>query len=85
MNKEGETITYEATSLNKDKYVEHDNPLKRAPNWIVAKTRKKYGTLAGEITYFKTMQEFKDDNIANRYCDRLFSTLTLMTTPTSKN
>lgn len=40
VNKEGETITYEATSLNKDKYVEHDNPLKRAPNWIVAKLAK---------------------------------------------
>ncbi len=72
-NEKGETIEYEATSLKASKYDDElDDSLTRAPNWIVEKSRTKYGTLAGEISYFKTMQDFKDDNIANRYCDRLF-------------
>lgn len=70
--KDGETIEYEATSLKADKYNEGDDPLVRAPNWIVEKSRAKYGTLAGEISYFKTLEDFKADNIKNRYCDRLF-------------
>lgn len=71
-NEAGETITYEATSLKASKYDEHDDSLTRAPNWIVEKTRKKYGTLAGEITYFKTLQDYKGDDITRRFCDRLF-------------
>ena len=70
--KDGETIEYEATSLKADKYDETDDSLTRAPNWIVEKSHLKYGTLAGEISYFKTLQDFKADNIKNRYCDRLF-------------
>ena len=70
--KDGKRIEYEATSLKASKYDDNDNSMKRAPNWLIEKTRKKYGTLAGEITYFKSLQDFKDGNIANRYCDRLF-------------
>jgi len=68
-----ERIEYEATSLKASKYnVELDDSLTRAPNWIVEKTRAKGGTLAGEITYFKTLADFTDGAISKRYCDRLF-------------
>lgn len=70
--KDGKRIEYEATSLKASKYKEGDDPLVRAPNWIVEKSRLKYGTLAGEISYFKTMQDFKDGKIEKRFCDRLF-------------
>lgn len=70
--KDGERIEYDATSLKAEKYGDVDDSLKRAPAWIQKKTRKKYGTLAGEITYFKTFEDFKKGAIANRYCDRLF-------------
>lgn len=69
--KDGKRIEYEATSLKADKYDEDDSPT-RAPKWIFEKSRLKYGTLAGEISYFKTMQDFKDASIKLRYCDRLF-------------
>lgn len=69
--KDGKRIEYEATSLKADKYDEDDSPT-RAPQWIFEKSRLKYGTLAGEISYFKTMQDFKDASIKLRYCDRLF-------------
>jgi len=69
--KDGKRIEYEATSLKADKYDEDDSPT-RAPQWLFEKSRLKYGTLAGEISYFKTMQDFKDGDIAKRYCDRLF-------------
>lgn len=69
--KDGKRIEYDATSLKADKYVE-DNSLTRAPNWLFEKSKTKYGTLAGEITYFKTLQDFKDGAISLRYCDRLF-------------
>lgn len=69
--KDGKRIEYEATSLKASKYVE-DDPLVKAPRWLLDKSATKYGTLAGEISYFKTMQDFKDGDIAKRYCDRLF-------------
>ena len=70
--KDGERIEYEATSLKASKYNDVDDSLTRAPQWLLNKTRKKYGTLAGEITYYKTFEDFKEDDIAKRYCDRLF-------------
>lgn len=70
--KDGERIDYEATSLKASKYGEHDDSIERAPVWIQKKTRKPYGTLAGEITYYKTLDQFKRGRIKNRYCDRLF-------------
>ena len=71
--KDGKRIEYEATSLNASKYKEAADPLMRAPAWLLKKSRAKYGTLAGEITYFKTLADFIDGNINNRYCDRLFN------------
>lgn len=71
--KDGERIEYEATSLKASKYdVELDDSLTRAPRWILNKTREKYGTLAGEISYFKTLADFRNGAISKRYCDRLF-------------
>lgn len=70
--KDGKRIEYEATSLKASKYDELDDSLKRAPNWILKKTREQYGTLAGEISYFKSFEDFKDGDILKRYCDRLF-------------
>ena len=72
VNDEGETIKYEATSLNADKYGDTDDSMTRAPNWIVDKCRAKYGTLAGEITHYNNIEDFKRGKIADRYCDRLF-------------
>ena len=71
-NEDGELIEYEATSLKASKYDELDDSLTRAPEWIFKKTRAKYGTLAGEITYYKELAEFKNGDIALRFCDRLF-------------
>lgn len=82
--KDGELIKYDATSLKATKYNDNDDPIEKAPKWIIDKTRLKYGTLAGEITYFKTMQDFKDGNIANRYCDRLFFDLDVDDNPAVK-
>lgn len=70
--KDGKRIEYEATSLKADKYDEHDDSLTRAPQWLLDKSATKYGTLAGEITYFKSLEDFKDASIKLRYCDRLF-------------
>ena len=82
--KDGERIEYNATSLKAAKYNDKDDPLIRAPNWIIEKSRAKYGTLAGEITYFKTMQDFMKGDIANRYCDRLFFDLDVDDNPAVK-
>ena len=71
VNKEGQTITYDATSLNAKKY-EFNNANKKAPNWLIQKGRANYGTLAGEITYYKTLEDFKKGKIKARFCDRLF-------------
>ena len=70
--KDGKRIEYDATSLKASKYGEKDDSLTRAPKWLMKNSRRKYGTLAGEITYFKTLAEYKEDNIIKRYCDRLF-------------
>lgn len=70
--KDGKRIDYEATSLKASKYTDNDDSLKRAPNWLIEKGLKSYGTLAGEISYFKTFEDFKDGDIAKRVCDRLF-------------
>lgn len=70
--KDGKLIEYEATSLKASKYGDVDDSLERAPNWLINKGRKRYGTLAGEITYFKTFKDYKGDDITKRMCDRLF-------------
>ena len=70
--KDGERIEYDATSLKAEKYGNKDDSQKRAPDWLIKRHRKRYGTLAGEITYYKSFDAFKDGKIKNRYCDRLF-------------
>ena len=70
--KDGKEITYNAMSLTSFKYGEHDNSNKKAPNFLLKNSRLKYGTLAGEITYFKTLEDFKQGHIEKRFCDRLF-------------
>lgn len=70
--KEGKRIEYEATSLHAYKYKGKDDSLKRAPNWIIQKTIRNDGTLAGEITYYKTLEDFLEGKLETRFCDRLF-------------
>ena len=72
VNAEGKTIEYNAESLTAKKYGDYDNSNDKAPEWLFKRRQKKYGTLAGEITYYKTLTEFKNGQIAHRYCDRLF-------------
>ena len=69
--KDGKRIEYEATSLKASKYVEDDS-LTKAPQWLLDKSATKYGTLAGEISYYKTLEDFKNGSLENRFCDRLF-------------
>lgn len=75
--KDGKVITYNAKSLTAYKYNKHDNSSIKAPNWLFANSREKYGLLAGEITYYKTLEDFKQGSINKRYCDRLFLDLDL--------
>lgn len=70
--KDGKEITYNAKSLTAFKYNEFDTSDKKAPNFLLKNSRLKYGTLAGEITYYKTLDDFKEGLIEKRFCDRLF-------------
>lgn len=72
VNSEGKTIKYYANSLNARKYSEKDTSINKASNWITQKSKAKHGTLAGEITYYKTLEDFKEGAIEKRFCDRLF-------------
>ena len=70
--KDGERIEYQAKSLTAFKYGKHDNSQKKAVNFLMANSRSKYGLLAGEITYYKTLEDFKQGKLEKRFCDRLF-------------
>lgn len=49
----------------------HSRP--KALNFLTnANHNGKYGLLGGEITYFKSFDEYVEGDIANRWCDRLF-------------
>ena len=73
INKENELITFKARSLTAYKYGDSDDSLKRAPAFLMREARSKdYGTLAGEITYYKTLEDFKEGKLNTRYFDRLF-------------
>ena len=72
VNSEGKTIEYYANSLNARKYGEKDTSINKASNWLTQKSKAKHGTLAGEITYYKTLEDFKEGAIEKRFCDRLF-------------
>ena len=72
VNSEGKTIKYYANSLNARKYGEKDTSINKAANWLTQKSKAKHGTLAGDITYYKTLEDFKEGAIEKRFCDRLF-------------
>lgn len=75
--KDGERIEYQAKSLTAFKYGEHDTSEKKAVNFLLSNSRLKYGLLAGEITYYKTLEDFKQGKLEKRYCDRIFLDLDL--------
>lgn len=59
--------------LTAKKYNKKDNSKSRALNFLtLEKHNGKLGLLGGEITYFKSLEDYKEGNIAKRYCDRLF-------------
>ena len=70
--KDGKEITYNAKNLTAYKYKEHDTSDKKAPNFLMTNSRAKHGLLGGEITYYKTLEDFKEGKIEKRFCDRLF-------------
>lgn len=72
VNKEGKTITYRGKNINKIEYIEKDNKQRIAPNSLITHGRFKDGTLAGEITYYKNIEDFKEGKLNKRFCDRLF-------------
>lgn len=70
--KDGKQISYDAKSLTSKKYGEFDTSQKKAPNFLIQHSRMKYGLLAGEITYYKSLEDFKQGKLEKRFCDRLF-------------
>ena len=62
----------QAVNLTSKKYGVHDTSDKKAVNFLLNHTRSRYGLLAGEITYYKTLDDFKEGAIEKRFCDRLF-------------
>lgn len=54
---------------NKYNYIDDKDTL----NFILSNRRQtKEGLLAGEITYYKSLENYKKGTLNNRYCDRLF-------------
>ena len=70
--KDGKEIPYNAKSLTAYKYGEFDTSQKKALNFLTTNSRAKYGLLGGEITYYKTLDDFKEGKLEKRFCDRLF-------------
>ena len=59
--------------LTAKKYNKKDNSKSRALNFLtLEKHNGKLGLLGGEITYFKSLEDYKEGDIVKRYCDRLF-------------
>lgn len=79
--KDGKEITYNAKSLTAFKYGKRDTSKNKAPNWLILNSRLNVGTLAGEITYYKTLEDFKQGSINKRFCDRLFFDLDVNDSP----
>ncbi len=67
----GESYNIYALSIDAHHY-EEDNSLKRGPRFLARKSKRGTGTLAAEISYFHSLEEFKEDDISKRYYDRLF-------------
>ena len=72
VNSEGKTITYYGKSINKIENIEKGKTQRIAPNSLLRHRRLNVGTLAGEITYYKNLEDFKQGKIEARFCDRLF-------------
>ena len=72
VNPEGKTITYHGKNINKIKYIETGKKQRIAPNSLGSHRRLNVGTLAGEITYYKNLEDFKEGKLETRFCDRLF-------------
>ena len=54
---------------NKDNYVNDKDTL----HFILSNHKKTVnGLLAGEITYYKSLEDYKKGTLNNRFCDRLF-------------
>ena len=70
--KDGKQIEWHAKNLNAFKYGEFDTSKKKALSFLTMNSRAKYGTLAGEITYYKSLEDFKKGKLNKRFCDRLF-------------
>jgi len=70
--KDGKRIEYNTKSLTAFKYGKHDTSKKKAILFLIRNSRTPYGTLAGEITYYKTLEDFKEGRLDKRFCDRLF-------------
>lgn len=70
--KNKERIEYTTKSLTAFKYGKKDISLKKAPSFLLENAKRKYGTLAGEISYYKSLDDFKQGKIEKRFCDRLF-------------
>lgn len=70
--KDGERIEYQAKSLTAYKYNDNDTSGTKALKFLMGNSRSKYGLLAGEITYYKTLEDFKQGKLDKRFCDRLF-------------
>ena len=59
--------------LTAKKYKGNRNPNLRALQFLTTPNHNgRLGLLGGEITYFKSMEDYKEGDIAKRYCDRLF-------------
>lgn len=49
------------------------NPKRKALSFLTKYNHDgEHGLLGGEITYFKTLEDYKEGDINKRYCDRLF-------------
>ena len=72
VNSEGKTITYHGKNINKIENIEKGLTQRIAPNSLVRHRRLNVGTLAGEITYYKNLEDFKEGKLEKRFCDRLF-------------
>ncbi len=61
-----------ALNLSSYNYNKRDISCKLAPSFLIRNAYNNDGLLGGEITYYKSLQDFKGGKIETRFCDRLF-------------
>ena len=61
-----------AMNLSSYNYHKKDISRKIAPLFLIRNAYNTDGLLGGEITYYKTLQDFQEGKIETRFCDRLF-------------